>query len=202
MVNDSGDRGISTAGHCNNSQRDDGDTLTFVEGHKGADGDFQWHTGVHDITNKFYSGSASSVEVNRRTVVGAGVPTVGQRLCRNGKTSNRDCQNVRVEDTCRSGVCGLAQMEQHLSAGGDSGGPVFSSNTAYGVHTGWMYDPRPTKQEVWSRVDYMNWAIDPKVVHLAQKCKLAYTFSPKPEISKVYGQKALFLPFCAPLLSF
>jgi len=164
VVNDSGDRGISTAGHCNDSQTDDGDTLTFEDGHKGADGDFQWHTGVHDITNRFYAGSTNSLEVNMRSVTGTGVPTVGQVLCRNGKTSYQDCQNVRREDVCRSGVCGLAQMDEHRSAGGDSGGPVFASNTAYGVHTGWMYDPRPTKREVWSRVDYMNWAIDVDVL--------------------------------------
>ena len=164
VVDDSGDRGVATAGHCNDSQTDDGDALTFETNHVGADGDFQWHTGVHDITNDFYSGSSNSLEVNKRTVAGTGVPTVGQVLCRNGRTSYQDCQNVRREDVCRSLVCGLAQMDEHRSAGGDSGGPVFSSRTAYGVHTGWMYDPRPTKREVWSRVDYMNWAIEVDVL--------------------------------------
>ena len=131
-----GVRGISTAGHCNNPQSDDGSNLTFQSEYEDAHGDFQWHTGSQNEPDDFYSGSSSSNEANRRDVSAVGAPTVGQSLCRNGKTSNKDCQEVRRLNVCSSGECNLVQMGEHLSADGDSGGPVYWLNTAYGIHKG------------------------------------------------------------------
>ena len=44
-----GERGIATAGHCDNSLTDDGASLTFEEEHEGTHGDFQWHSGSQDL---------------------------------------------------------------------------------------------------------------------------------------------------------
>lgn len=153
-------RGISTAGHCPNSLSDDGSSLAFHGEHEGTHGDFQWHTGPDTHTDDFYAGSSTSVEANRRDVSSVGVPSVGQLLCRNGKSSYKDCQNVRKVDVCHNdNVCNLVQMGMRLSTYGDSGGPVFVTSTAYGIHHGFMYDPWPLQREVFSRADRIDDAL-------------------------------------------
>lgn len=159
----SGVRGISTAGHCSNSQTDDGVSLTFKDEHLGTHGDFQWHTGSQSHSNSFYSGDEHSSEVGSRSARAIGAPTVGQSLCRNGKVSNRDCQEVRKLDVCNGNRCSLVQMGERQSAGGDSGGPVYYMFTAYGLHQGWMYDPWPLKRDVFSRADLMDDALGTNV---------------------------------------
>ena len=137
----SGTRGISTAGHCSNSQSDDGSSLTYQAGYDGNHGDFQWHTGPDWESDDFYSGNSSTLEVNRRDVSGVGNPTSGQTLCKNGKNGYKDCQEVRKTSVCSGSNCNLIQMGERLGKSGDSGGPVFYSNTAYGLHEGGMDDP-------------------------------------------------------------
>lgn len=156
----SGTRGISTAGHCDNPQTDDGSSLTYRRGHEGTHGDFQWHTGPKTENDNFYSGSSSATEVNSRDVSGIGFPATGQSLCKNGITNKKDCQEVRKLDVCHSGECHLIQMGARLAAGGDSGGPVFWGNTAYGLHKGWMYDPAwPFDRDLFSRASRIDNAI-------------------------------------------
>ena len=152
-------RGISTAGHCPNSLTDDGSSLTFKKEHEGKHGDFQWHAGTQSHTDDFYAGSTSSSEVNERDVSSIGDPTVGQTLCRNGKRSNRDCQQVRKINYCTGDLCRLVQMGSHLSEVGDSGGPVYWGNAAYGIHYGKVYDPWPFTREAFSRADRIDNAL-------------------------------------------
>lgn len=154
-----GVRGIATAGHCNNSQSDDGISLTYQAGHVGTHGDFQWHTGPQSELDNFFSGSSSATEVHQRDVSSVGSPFIGQSLCRNGKESHKDCQEVRKRNVCDGSVCNLVQMGAHLSTDGDSGAPVFWNNTAYGIHKGWVYDPWPFDREVFSRADRIDNAL-------------------------------------------
>jgi hypothetical protein len=43
-------------------------------------------------------------------------------------------------------------MGARLAAGGDSGGPVFWGNVAYGLHEGWQNDPfAPFDRDLFSR---------------------------------------------------
>ncbi len=151
----SGTRGISTAGHCPDSLEEDGSNLTLQGfGYEGFYGDFQWHTGTQSFSNGFYAGNNSETEVDERDVINVGSPSVGQTLCRNGIMSHRDCQQVRKINVCNDGVCSLVQMGAHLSTDGDSGGPVYWGNTAYGIHQGMVYDPfEPFGREVFSRAD-------------------------------------------------
>lgn len=156
----SGTRGISTAGHCNNSQTDDGFKLVFKDAHNGSQGDFQWHTGPKAESDDFYAGTASITETARRDVSGIGTPTVGQYLCKNGKTNHFQCQNVRKLNVCRGNTCNLVQMGARIAAGGDSGGPVYFGNTAYGLHKGWMNDPAPPfDRDLFSRADRIDNAL-------------------------------------------
>ena len=152
-------RGISTAGHCPDSLTDDGLSLTFEEEHEGTHGDFQWHTGSGTETDDFYAGNSSSNEADSRDVSSVGSPTLGQTLCRNGKMSYKDCQQVRKLNVCSLGECNLVQMGAHLATGGDSGGPVYWGNTAYGLNKGWMHDPWPFKRELFSRADRIDNAL-------------------------------------------
>lgn len=59
---------------------------------------------------------------------------------------------MRKLDVCYEQYCHLIQMGARLAAGGDSGGPIFYSNTAYGLHQGWHYDPFwPYDRDLFSR---------------------------------------------------
>ncbi len=160
VENSSGTRGISTAGHCHENLTDDGSSLTFEEDYEAYHGDFQWHTGTQTLTNDFYGGSSSASEVHSRGASSVGSPSVGQTLCRNGRISNRDCQEVRKLNFCKRLICNLVQMGERQSARGDSGGPVYSSNTAYGIHHGWVTDPRwPFYRDLFSRADHIDDAL-------------------------------------------
>lgn len=156
----SGTRGISTAGHCNNSLSDDGYALTYRGGHQGTHGDFQWHTGSRTHSDDFYAGTATVTETTRRDVSAIGAPTVGQALCKNGATNHASCQQVRLLNDCRGSMCNLVQMGARLAAGGDSGGPIYWGNTAYGLHSGWRYDPfAPFDRDQFARADRIDNAL-------------------------------------------
>lgn len=159
-INSNGTKGTSTAGHCGNSQSDDGVSLTFKNDYEGTHGDFQWHTGTQPNPDDFYAGSTSSTEVNLRDVVSIGSPAEGQSLCMNGKTTNAHCQEVRQLGVCHNGSCNLVQMGERQADGGDSGGPYYWGNTAYGLHKGWHYDPfAPFDRDLFSRADRIDDAL-------------------------------------------
>lgn len=160
-----GSRGISTAGHCGDTQYDDGSKLTFKKDYEGVHGDFQWHSGAQTMTDDFYAGSSSSTETDLRDVAAVAAPYVGQSLCRNGASSHKDCQEVRKVGVCNGSRCNLVEMGARLAAGGDSGGPVYWGNTAYGLHQGSIYDPVwPYDRDVFSRADRIDNALN---VHVA-----------------------------------
>ncbi|TNU75781.1 hypothetical protein FH969_05650 [Miniimonas arenae] len=156
----SGTRGVATAGHCGNSQSDDGYALTYQGGHQGTYGDFQWHTGGVAHADDFYAGSATVTETTLRDVSGIGAPTVGQTLCKNGATNHASCQEVRLLGDCRDSMCNLVQMGARLAGPGDSGGPIYWGNTAYGLHSGWRYDPfAPFDRDQFARADRIDDAL-------------------------------------------
>lgn len=160
-INAGGTRGISTAGHCPNSQNDDGAALTYQTGHEGTHGDFQWHTGPRTKTDDFYAGNATTLEVTRRDVSGVGAPVVGGTLCKNGKTTFRYCEEVRRLNICFSGLCNLIEMDTRSVLAGDSGGAVYNANTAYGVVYGWHYAPVfPFDRDLYSRADRIDNALN------------------------------------------
>ena len=152
-----GVRGITTAAHCPDNLSDDGDTLTFQDKHHGRYGDVQWHTGPDTMGHSFYAGSISVLETNRRDVTGVGTAQVGDRLCRNGQISYRDCQEVRRINVCAVWVCRLVSMQNYYAAKGDSGSPVYFNHDAYGVHRGktWNFGWR----EIFSQAIYFDDAI-------------------------------------------
>jgi hypothetical protein len=129
------EEGISTAGHCRNSQTDDSDTLDLEEEYESTYGDFQWHTGPDTNTDDFYAG-ITSTEVNLRDVSSVGAPTVNMATCRNGAVTYNYCDDVRTLNVCSGSRCNLVEMDNDFGEGGDSGGPIYYGNTAYGLHQG------------------------------------------------------------------
>ena len=161
-------KGVLTAAHCSNNQTDDGRTLAFQEEHESDYGDFQWHIGPQSEPDDFYRGGNSTTEYGRRDVQSTGTPEVGETVCRNGRTTHRECSlEIIALDICGGGgsVCELALTEQPSSQDGDSGGPVYDNNDAIGIWRGIaQYQGNPVG--VFSRADmlhlalpvYINWS--------------------------------------------
>lgn len=139
LENSNGDRNISTAGHCSNTQTlRDGSaqiTLTFEDEHEGQWGDLQRHSvpSGYTLVNKI-----------RYTIIGriswvissTGVPMEGQRLWNYGKSTGYKSDRV-YRGVADNGVARyLVAMHNHVTQVGDSGGPWFRGHTAYGIHQG------------------------------------------------------------------
>lgn len=132
--------GISTSAHCSNDQSPlQGSTLTFQAAHEGNWGDIQWHTSATIEADDFYGGSGSTNLTDLRDVSGRGNAVEGQSLCRNGKTTYKHCDTVYQLNHCAGDVCHLTAMTHDYAEGGDSGGPWYYGNTAYGIHRGSKY---------------------------------------------------------------
>lgn len=166
VSNSAGTTGVATAGHCSNGlthENTSGGTeydLTYRSGHRGDWGDFQWHTSTDTEPDNFYS-SAGTV----RDVAARANPVDGQTICRYGQTTGAHCNTVEDLSTCATfdGIetCRLVRMDTDEAEGGDSGGPWYSGNTAYGFHTGqvscgflWL-----STCDVWSRATYIDDAL-------------------------------------------
>lgn len=134
--NSAGTRGVSTAGHCGNSQSLSGYSLTFrTEAYSGSY-DIQWHTASgHTFPNTIKVGSSTRSITGTRS---RAYQTVGSQVCKQGKTTGYTCGTISTTSYCASGACTWVRVAGNgvnLSEGGDSGGPWFSGNTAYGSHT-------------------------------------------------------------------
>jgi hypothetical protein len=136
VYNSAGTRGVSTAGHCGNSQSLSGYALTFRGEAYSGSYDIQWHNASgHTWPNtiKVGTGTRSITATRSRTS-----QTVGSQVCKQGKTTGYTCGTISTISYCASGACTWVRVAgngTNLSEGGDSGGPWFSGNTAYGSHT-------------------------------------------------------------------
>lgn len=132
----SGTRGVSTAGHCGNTQSLSGYALTFRGEAYSGSYDIQWHNASgHTFPNTIKVGSSTRSITGTRTRANQ---TVGSQVCKQGKTTGYTCGTISTTSYCASGACTWVRVAgngTNLSEGGDSGGPWFSGNTAYGSHT-------------------------------------------------------------------
>lgn len=127
--------------------------------HEGDFGDVQWHTGPETEPDDFFAGSATQLQVDRRDVAGRANPVVGQSLCKNGKNGFKDCDTVRTFQRCYWIYCNLTAMEHHYAVSGDSGGPWYWGNTAYGIHHGYVWEPWEDRS-LFTRVGLLDNAIE------------------------------------------
>lgn len=124
--------GMMTAAHCNNSASQGGFSLTFRG--ESSVRDVQWHSTASTTTDpRFRVGSTTY-----RTVTGTANPVQGQSLCKYGTASGYTCDTTYLDNQCRGAYCDMMTMNNRYAAPGDSGGPWFSGNTAYGIHSGWV----------------------------------------------------------------
>ncbi len=125
-----GIRGVTTAGHCSNSQSYNGVNLPFMSGTPDTGGiyDIQWHRGDQAFTvrNLIWDGTYN------RYIYGVkfrASQSVGEWVCKYGKTTGYACGTIAT--TSQDGV--NIRVDNMTVQGGDSGGPWFWNNTGYGT---------------------------------------------------------------------
>jgi hypothetical protein len=141
VINGSGTTtGVATAGHCTNDmthENADGveKLLSNDTDYIGTYGDFQWATSTDYEYDDFYYNFGSV-----RDTSAIASPVVNQTLCRFGHATGAHCAEVEANSICvttSSGTaCNLTRMKNAQGDVGDSGGPWYYGNTAYGFHKG------------------------------------------------------------------
>ncbi|MGF1617879.1 MAG: S1 family peptidase [Acidimicrobiia bacterium] len=153
--NAAGLRGVSTAHHCASvkNSNDPINQATYSDhggGNQvvlalrgraaGVHGDIAWYAhSTHPSTNVFYFNHNQT-----RQQLATAQPTVGQTLWKYGRTTGRASEKVYRLNECVSysgypQYCGLTAMHRNITQGGDSGGPWYFGNTAYGMTSGYKW---------------------------------------------------------------
>ncbi len=139
--------GFATAGHCDNSLKIGHHTdvaLEFVSPDKNADSqDVQWHkTPNLDDKKQIRAWDDGSIQaVNSRTHRDAMV--INQGVCHYGKSTQRGCGTIGGKTldpdtylgTNKYNATFIRVHDDHTEPG-DSGGPWFLYDSAYGIHKG------------------------------------------------------------------
>jgi PKD repeat protein len=150
--------GISTAAHCGNYQQFQGLPLPFAAEAFYDSADVQWHTacGYTDVTNEFNSGLGYRACVGTR---GRADQVNGTYVCKWGTTTGRTCGYITSRHAEPSYVPSsddtFIRVEGYgavLSAPGDSGGPWFVENIAYGINSGAYSDG----DAIYMPINYMD----------------------------------------------
>lgn len=149
VANSAGTRGVLTAGHCGSTQTyfEYGGVsypATFVAERFDADEDVQWHTTEHDEYPEFYADLTTTPRVltGRRL---RSSTAVGNTVCHRGMSSGYSCGSVEstTYQPTFAGACnGVACTATYIKVSGpnlkcysgDSGGPWFNGQTAFGIH--------------------------------------------------------------------
>jgi len=137
-------KGITTAGHCSNTKSYSGNNLPFQSENWAGSYDIQWHTAPgYTVTNKirwWSDGTTRDITATKSRSSQA----IGNYVCKYGKTSHYTCGYISSKNfkpTVPNAEATYIRVDNtagydDLSSGGDSGGPWFLSNTAYGTHHG------------------------------------------------------------------
>ena len=163
-----GTKGITTAAHCPNTLSYEGTELSFERGKLGGSYDVQWHTAPgFTVTNKIRFTSDGSTRRITGTV-GRSAQSVGEYVCKYGKVTHYTCgyiasANLRPPDFSATFIwVDNAAGYNNLSSGGDSGGPWFLGNDAYGTHFGSPGDDG--NDAVYMAVNYISEGIEVDVM--------------------------------------
>lgn len=139
--NATGELGISAAAHCGNTQYAQGYLLPFRAEDNNTDQDVQWHSAcdILEVTNEVNSG------IGLRSIIGTMTrtnQTIGSMVCKYGMTTGRTCGTIssKTFDLGANHNATFIRVNNYpdgnLSEGGDSGGPWFLEDRAYGSHVG------------------------------------------------------------------
>ncbi len=168
--------GLLTAGHCGNTSTYSGYgtdgtyAMTFQAEARTASSDSQWHTTTHIEYPEFYA-SSSTV---RRTVTSQTFRSAvanGDFVCHRGSTTGYSCGNVQnrsyrptYANACPGTTCDAVWIQVSGTDlrcfPGDSGGPWFLVNSAYGVYKG--------QSSSGSGAGQCTWAIFTSVTYIGQ----------------------------------
>ncbi|MEM8532820.1 MAG: S1 family peptidase [Chloroflexota bacterium] len=140
-----GTYGLTTAGHCPDTQNFLGNNIPFVAGSDSGSYDLQWHT-IGSLTpsatiNK--STDYTQWESITGTVSRSAQPN-GTYVCKYGKTTGLTCglvnsNSVRpnyIKDAAPTFMRVKTTDGSRMTLGGDSGGPYFLNGKAYGIQSG------------------------------------------------------------------
>jgi hypothetical protein len=140
---DTGNRGISTAGHCPDDQNYQGVDLNFKAASTQNHADVQWH----DKANTTWLNTVNDGDGGPRSITTkqsySGM-LHGDSVCKTGKITGYDCGIVTDLTVCPTYIqsCNATFVEvspysgHDLANPGDSGGPVFYENQAWGLISG------------------------------------------------------------------
>jgi streptogrisin C len=157
---DSASLGISTAGHCDNYHAFQGVSLPFVSEIFYDAGDVQWHSacGYMDVSNEFNSGLGYRACTGTRL---RSQQAIGTYVCKWGNTTGRTCGYIQSKTYNPSYIPGNGEDSYirvngygaNLVSPGDSGGPWFVENLAYGISSGRISDG----DAIYMAIDYFPW---------------------------------------------
>lgn len=162
---ESGKRGVATAGHCLVTTYERPRTkgrygLSFQEEHMGRFGDMEWSTTTRDHPNEFFGGGSrprTVTKVATKPAAGTEVCLFGRAPVRPRTKKPKSCDQIRYPSlrfTGGSDLGNLVVMEKHTRVPGDSGGPVYSGSTAFGLITGYV-EINGKKHDFWTRADLL-----------------------------------------------
>jgi streptogrisin C len=133
--------GLITASHCPDDLNYESRRILTFEGHgDGIQLDEQWFSSTEAAQGEFISQKAGSTLL-RRKVTAVAAPFVGMTVCKYGTVTGNGCSTVINGPTTTVNANGVTygnlwQVQSYITAEGDSGGPWFYGNTAYGIHYG------------------------------------------------------------------
>lgn len=156
-----GELGVATAGHCGNTQSFRFIPLPFRREKDGDGYDVQWHSACElvQVTNLFETG------FNKRPVNATrhrNNQTIGSFVCKWGMTTGRTCGWIEskthdpnpIKDLFGGIFIRVDGRGVDLSKPGDSGGPWFIEDVAYGIHSG--YAGLDEKDSYYMAVNYLS----------------------------------------------
>lgn len=138
--------GVTDAGHCGSMNRivdpatGVAHAMTFKAEHLGGYGDVEWFTTGQVEEGLFYAGP-STIRPVLYLEARAGI-SVDETVCLYGRSSNfRNCDSDVQDVSQRCTNAGITYdrmilMDADIGSGGDSGGPWFYDNRAFGAHHG------------------------------------------------------------------
>jgi hypothetical protein len=152
-------KGITTAAHCPNSQSYSGNDLPFQSERIGGSYDIQWHTAPgYTVTNKIQwwsDGSTRDITAKKSR----NNQVIGEYVCKYGMTTHYTCGTIvdknfapnYIEDPSPTFIR-VSSTTTDLVEPGDSGGPWFLLNTAYGTTSGHI---EPGNDAIYMAVNYI-----------------------------------------------
>ena len=162
VENNIGDMGITTAAHCEGDIQYNGNDLNAVDGLDEGFLDLRWMT-TPDFTpvNEIEDGSGGRPITSTRH---RNDQSIGTTVCKYGKTTGLTCGDLVSKWFQPDGHHATFMRihnpdEDDLSAGGDSGGPWFVDNEAYGTHRSSTphiddYGPTAIDDAIYMAVNY------------------------------------------------